>query len=153
MNFILFEESYRRVFGRPDSSVAVRSVTDDSCENLLEEYPPARRKFKIWKSSQGKCVYCGNDVPLKDFISGIDSDVEHIIPAALGGASVLDNLACSCRSCNHRKGPLTAMDYMLTRPASELSDYLLRLRGLLAQGFISVDKYRLLTLPAPCHKR
>jgi hypothetical protein len=44
-------------------------------------------------------------------ISGIPLEVEHIIPVALGGATVEGNLWLSCVSCNRRKSDrVTAVD-------------------------------------------
>ncbi len=42
------------------------------------------------------CAYCGDrDGPF---------DVDHIVAVSRGGASVLENLCVSCRSCNASKG-------------------------------------------------
>lgn len=112
----------------------------------LKESPSCRRKFKIWEETQGCCIYCGKGIPAPDFINGVDSDIEHILPQALGGKSVLDNLVCACRDCNRAKGDLTAIDYMLTQSPEVLSRYMMRLRLLANANMISARKYRLLTV-------
>jgi len=53
------------------------------------------------------CEYCG----LKQNDSGLSFHVEHVIPRQHGGATVLENLALACPSCNLHKGPnLTGFD-------------------------------------------
>lgn len=112
----------------------------------LKESPACRRKFRIWEETHGCCIYCGKGIPAPDFINGVDSDIEHILPQALGGKSVLDNLICSCRDCNRAKGDLTAIDYMLTQSPEVFSRYMMRLRLLANAGMINAHKYRLLTV-------
>ncbi|HBJ87669.1 MAG TPA: HNH endonuclease [Verrucomicrobiales bacterium] len=54
-----------------------------------------------------RCEYCG----LRQEDSLMSFHIEHILPKQHGGASVLENLALSCPSCNLRKGPnLTGID-------------------------------------------
>ncbi|MCD8388494.1 MAG: HNH endonuclease [Bacteroidales bacterium] len=114
----------------------------------LRTNPVCRRKYKLWEETQGMCIYCGKSIAPGDFINGIDSDIEHILPHALGGQSFLSNLACSCRECNRAKGDLAAMDFMLSQSPQRLQDYLKRLRFLIAAGSLSEEKYLNLTRPA-----
>ncbi|MCC8176262.1 MAG: HNH endonuclease [Bacteroidales bacterium] len=118
-----------------------------SLEKGLEGSRMLRRKYKLWEETHGCCIYCGREITAEDFVYGAHSDIEHIIPQAMGGPSTLDNLACSCRECNHAKGDLTAMDFMLTRVPAEVAGYLRRLRSLATEGLISSIKYRRLTTP------
>lgn len=90
----------------------------------------------LWKS-----------ILVDDFINGNESDIEHIIPQALGGSSEWNNLTCSCRQCNRSKGDLTAMDYMLSQSSATLQDYLRRLRFLISAGLITKEKYINLMTP------
>lgn len=58
--------------------------------------PPvsARLRFTVLERDQFRCRYCGvaaPDVPLH---------VDHIVPLAAGGRTVLDNLVTACRDCN-----------------------------------------------------
>lgn len=49
------------------------------------------------------CAYCGaTDVPL---------EVEHLIPKSRGGSSRVSNLTLSCRTCNQKKGRMTAAEF------------------------------------------
>jgi len=49
--------------------------------------------------AEGRCEYWGMDQSLQ----GATFHVEHILPAARGGPTTLDNLAWSCPQCNLRK--------------------------------------------------
>ncbi|MFZ0059042.1 MAG: HNH endonuclease signature motif containing protein [Acidimicrobiales bacterium] len=52
-------------------------------------------KQYVWARDRARCRNCGSTVELQ---------FDHIIPVALGGASVADNLQVLCGSCNRRKG-------------------------------------------------
>jgi 5-methylcytosine-specific restriction endonuclease McrA len=45
-----------------------------------------------------RCMYCGN------YFSKNSLTVDHIIPKSKGGKHTFDNLVCSCKPCNHKKG-------------------------------------------------
>ena len=51
-----------------------------------------------------QCFYCR--APL-----GLDFSIDHMIPTARGGRHAAANLCLCCRSCNTRKGQLTATEY------------------------------------------
>ncbi|MGE3924303.1 MAG: HNH endonuclease [Lautropia sp.] len=44
------------------------------------------------------CAYCGGR------FSGMQLEMEHVIPRSLGGRSIWQNLVSACRVCNQRKG-------------------------------------------------
>ena len=46
--------------------------------------------WKIWERDKGICVYCGNPA----------SEIDHIVPARLGGRAIVENGVCSCHQCN-----------------------------------------------------
>ena len=49
-----------------------------------------------WKIENGaRCVYCGSTENLS---------VDHLFPRIKGGADNVENLVCSCKSCNSSKG-------------------------------------------------
>lgn len=53
-------------------------------------------KDELWKMKNGaRCVYCGSTENLS---------VDHIFPRIKGGAGNVENLVCSCKSCNSSKG-------------------------------------------------
>lgn len=124
-----------------ENNVHRKPSTESSLNDLLETSTTCRRKMKLWEETQGMCIYCGKPIVARDFISGVDSDIEHIIPRSLGGYTQMDNLACSCRACNREKGDLTAIDYMLSKDSTSLQRYMHRIRILAISGFISEEKY------------
>lgn len=52
----------------------------------------------------GRCYQCGGELDPAAF------DVDHVTPAAAGGAHALGNLAPSCASCNRRRGSTRSAD-------------------------------------------
>ena len=53
-------------------------------------------KDERWKMENGaRCVYCGATENLS---------VDHLFPRIKGGADNVENLVCSCKSCNSSKG-------------------------------------------------
>jgi 5-methylcytosine-specific restriction endonuclease McrA len=55
-------------------------------------------RANIWIRDEGKCVYCGDRVPPKDFT------FDHVIPRSKGGGTDWDNISTACEPCNLRKG-------------------------------------------------
>jgi len=53
-----------------------------------------------------KCYLCGIETP--KYLRGTHKDnapeIDHIISLANGGSHTKDNVACSCRRCNNKKG-------------------------------------------------
>ncbi len=47
--------------------------------------------------SGGRCAWCGKSIVGQEF------EVDHIIPLAMGGAHIPDNLAACCPNCNRSK--------------------------------------------------
>lgn len=62
-----------------------------------------------WKmSAHDPCVYCG------DYCGAKMQSLDHIVPRSHGGSNRWDNLAPSCRSCNHAKANMTLLWYLCT---------------------------------------
>ena len=60
-----------------------------------------------WKMENGaRCVYCGSTENLS---------VDHLIPRIKGGADTVENLVCSCKSCNSSKGKKDLMTWYYER--------------------------------------
>jgi len=51
-------------------------------------------RLAILQRDQHTCAYCG----------GVATEVDHIIPRALGGDESDDNLTAACAKCNRSKG-------------------------------------------------
>ena len=49
--------------------------------------------------ASGRCEYCR----MHQALQGATFHLEHIIPSSCGGATVLENLAWACPTCNFRK--------------------------------------------------
>lgn len=158
MGFFQFDQQYRSFFreckisSAKDSEVVCIQEEDTVCESspwteMIRRSGFCRKKYKLWEETQGMCIYCGKSILVDDFINGNESDIEHIIPQALGGSSEWNNLTCSCRQCNRSKGDLTAMDYMRSQSSATLQDYLRRLRFLISAGLITKEKYINLMTP------
>ena len=64
-------------------------------------------KDERWKMENGaRCVYCGSTKNLS---------VDHLFPRIKGGADNLENLVCSCKSCNSSKGKKDLMAWYKER--------------------------------------
>lgn len=60
----------------------------------------------VFKRDGHKCVYCG--------ASPGALECDHVVPLAMGGVSVMENLATACKPCNRSKGAKTLDEW---RPA------------------------------------
>ena len=98
------------------------------------------QKYKMWEESNHRCMYCGKTVSLAEFLNGADVEIEHIIPRSILFDDSFSNKVCACRECNHEKGNLTALDYLETKPASEIEAYKQRVDEAFKEGRISKTK-------------
>lgn len=62
-----------------------------------------RLRYKVLKRDDFKCVYCGDSPANK---SGVELEIDHIIPWSKGGETVLSNLQTLCKKCNIGKSNL-----------------------------------------------
>lgn len=63
----------------------------------------SRLRFRVLERDKFKCCYCGAS-PAKD--GNVVLHVDHIVPWAKGGETVIDNLRTSCSTCNLGKGDM-----------------------------------------------
>lgn len=76
---------------------------------------PQALRALVAESDLHRCVYCQSTVA----IVGMPFEIDHIIPEALGGQTVFENLCLCCAPCNERKASrITAIDPLLGTPAS-----------------------------------
>jgi 5-methylcytosine-specific restriction endonuclease McrA len=73
------------------ATVAVGATPQPSSRGAI----PDDVKQYVWARDGGRCRSCG---------SGVELQFDHVIPIALGGSSVADNLQVLCGPCNRRKG-------------------------------------------------
>src|SRR6266516_4157589 len=69
-------------------------------QGQLQGYHLREYLFQKW---QRCCSYCG--------ASGLQLQIEHIVPKARGGSDRASNLALACLPCNLRKGNQTAVEF------------------------------------------
>lgn len=69
------------------------------------KYGKDTRKM-LYKKADGRCVLCGREILLKDI------SIDHIVPLSMGGADSVENLQCTCLSCNQFKGSILPSDFM-----------------------------------------
>ena len=84
-------------------------------ENNIKVEEPIKVKRKsfsptdrttIYNKNKGRCAICGKFVPYDLFT------VDHIIPLAKGGTNDLENLQCTCKTCNLIKQDILPQDLM-----------------------------------------
>lgn len=72
----------------------VRAARNAQSPHSKTRYIPTNVRREVWINAQGKCQNCSSKFGL---------EYDHIIPFALGGKSLSNNLRLLCRSCNQRK--------------------------------------------------
>lgn len=75
----------------------LRVVTKEDKPRLLRRVYTDKEKEFLLKKSKGRCACCGKKLDLESLT------VEHVIPLALGGGNVEDNLVVLCFDCNTNK--------------------------------------------------
>ncbi len=98
------------------------------------------QKYKIWEETKHECIYCGNQINLSEFLKGIDSEKEHIIPRSVLFDDSFSNTTCACRDCNKAKGNKTGYDFVSGRGQEELENYIKRVDELFKNKLISKTK-------------
>lgn len=66
----------------------------------------AKDRLAIYRKTEGHCYLCGEFVDFDSF------EVEHHIPISKGGTNDLDNLYCSCTTCNAIKRDIYPKEFM-----------------------------------------
>lgn len=103
-------------------------------------------KYRLWEESGHSCFYCGKKVSGKEFLQGLDVEIEHVVPKSLLFDDSFSNKVCACRDCNSTKNNQTAYDFMKSRGEKAFEDYLERVAKAYAEHTISKTKReRLLT--------
>jgi len=57
---------------------------------------PLNKRFMIMKRDKYRCQICNR--------SGVELEVDHIVPVSQGGSDRMDNLQTACQDCNRGKG-------------------------------------------------
>lgn len=76
-----------------------------------------RVRFEVLKRDGFRCVYCGAGS------SGVQLEVDHIVPVARGGSNEASNLVTACFDCNRGKSdkPLSEAQPSLDRQADAIA--------------------------------
>lgn len=98
------------------------------------------QKYRLWEEAKHICFYCGQTVGVKEFLEGMDVEIEHIIPRSLFFDDSFSNKVCACRKCNAEKGNLTAFDYMRQKGGDAFEDYVRRIEDAFEKKEISKTK-------------
>lgn len=138
------------------TTISRQERNNDRISKLIEQYGlKATRsriqKYKMREESGGRCVYCGKQINISQFLEGENAEVEHIVPRSLLFDDSLTNKVLSCRECNQEKGKRTAFDYMSSQSEEKFERYLTRIKDM-AQNKdnnlkISNTKYKRLLMP------
>ncbi len=67
----------------------------ETCLTASERY---KTKMRLFGEQKGKCTGCGQNKQYPEF------ELDHVLPKALDGPDVEDNIQLLCRSCNGKKG-------------------------------------------------
>lgn len=70
---------------------------------MSRAYIATELRCQVRTDAGGRCGYCRSP----EAFLGMPLDVEHIVPEALGGPTVRDNLWLACTRCNDFKGDRT----------------------------------------------
>jgi len=63
-------------------------------------YIPLALRARVIKRAASRCEYCQSPARYSPEVF----EIEHILPLATGGKTMLDNLALACPACNRYKG-------------------------------------------------
>ena len=66
---------------------------------------PRGLKQQLMRRQHSRCAYCGNRFSAQYF------DIDHMMPAAIGGSNEASNLQVLCGPCNRRKGDQTDQEF------------------------------------------
>lgn len=67
---------------------------------MTKAYIPRSLRQRVMAEFRNRCAYCHTPTA----ITGARLVIDHIIPEAAGGQTVLENLCLACHSCNEFKG-------------------------------------------------
>lgn len=60
----------------------------------------------IYNNAHGRCELCGRKILFEDMT------IDHVKPLSMGGEDEVENLACTCYSCNMFKGNIMPDDFL-----------------------------------------
>ena len=84
-----------------EKSIQPQAENKDKIVHKTKRDIPLRTRFLVMKRDDFKCCMCGRSPATTH---GLEIQVDHIIPWAKGGESIMENLHTLCRDCNEGKG-------------------------------------------------
>jgi hypothetical protein len=78
-----------------------------------------RTRFEVLRRDEHTCQYCGQMAP------DVKLQVDHVIPAALGGSDSPDNLIAACVDCNAGKSSISPDSPIVASVAAKSAEYVL----------------------------
>lgn len=108
---------------------------NEIANRIQQEYglTPTRsriQKFRMWEETEHTCIYCGENINVKEFLLGYGVEVEHIIPRSVLFDDSYSNKVCACSKCNKDKNNLTAYDFMKNKGDVKFAEYIERINAL-----------------------
>lgn len=79
-------------------------TTTGSKKKNRKHYSADVRKM-IYNNAGGRCQLCGRQIVY------IEMTLDHVVPFAMGGADEVENLSCTCFTCNQFKGSILPDDF------------------------------------------
>ena len=67
---------------------------------------PKEIREAIYREYDGTCALCGHRIKYDDMT------LDHIVPLVMGGADNINNLQCTCNTCNMFKGSILPEDFV-----------------------------------------
>ncbi len=133
-------------------NIATREKENKGFAEKIQEFgiTPSRnriQKYRMWEESEHKCFYCGQPVNAAEFLSGLEVEVEHVIPKSLLFDDSFANKVCACRKCNAAKENKTAYDFMKTQSTELFDAYIKRVDEYYKEHRISKTKHERLLTP------
>lgn len=116
-------------------------------------YIPLALRARVIKRAASRCEYCQSPARYSPEVF----EIEHILPLATGGKTMLDNLALACPACNRYKGsrqsatePQTGHEFAIFNPRVQRwsdhflwSDDLCEIIGATPIGRATIDALRM----------
>lgn len=88
-----------------EDNVHIRNTAKEIIKSKRKKFSNVER-LTIYRKTKGHCYLCG------DFVDFDKFEIEHRIPLAKGGSNGIENLFCSCHTCNTLKGSIAPADLM-----------------------------------------
>jgi hypothetical protein len=108
--------SQGREIPKSDGQLLVQLLSSSTCSAAIPNVIPPRRastrstaprptrreiplalRYKVLKRDDFRCVKCGRSPAMSP---GLELHVDHVVPWASGGETVIENLQCLCAECN-----------------------------------------------------